>query len=94
MGSDPVSFFANIFLFLYESKWCKSVQNTNCSITRKFSNIFRFIDDLIAKHDGNEFENHYNNIYSPEQNLKKEKKDFTHRDYTSRPYLFINEGQN
>ena len=27
--------------------------------------FFRFIDDLIAINDGNELENHYNEIYHP-----------------------------
>ena len=35
-------------------------------------NIFRFIDDLIAKNDGNKFENHYNVIDPSELIWKKE----------------------
>ena len=34
--------------------------------------FFRFFDDLIARNDGNEFENHYNQIYPSEIILKKE----------------------
>ena len=72
MRSDPALFFANMFLFFYESKWLKCIKNTNDGIARKFGNIFRFIDYLMAIIDGNEFENHCNEIYPPELNLKKE----------------------
>ena len=72
MGSDPAPFFDNLFLFFYESRWLKSIKNTNYGVPRKFGNIFRFIDDLIAINDGNEFENHYNEIYPSELILKKE----------------------
>ena len=34
-------------------------------LQNKIGNIFRFMDDLI-KINGNEFENHYNQIYPPE----------------------------
>ena len=72
MGSDPAPFFANLFVFICESKWLKSIQNTNYGVTTKFSYIFRFIDDLITVNDGNEFENHYNEIYPLELILTKE----------------------
>ena len=73
MGSDPASFFANLFLYFYESGWLKSIKDTNYGFTRKFGNIFRFTDDLIAMNDGNEFENHYNEIYPSKLILKKER---------------------
>ena len=60
MGSDPAPFFANLFLFFYESRWLKSIKNNNYGVAKKFGNIFRFIDDLIAINNGNEFENHCN----------------------------------
>ena len=72
MGSDPASFFTNLFLFFYESEWLKSIKNSNYNVARKFGNIFRFINDLIAINDRNKFENHYNEIYSSELILKKE----------------------
>ena len=49
--SDPAPFFANLFLFFYESRWLKSIKNTNYWVARKFGNIFRFIDDLITVYD-------------------------------------------
>ena len=36
MVSDPAPFFANLFLFLYESRWLKLIKNTNYGIERKF----------------------------------------------------------
>ena len=75
MGLDHVSFFANLFLllFFYESRWLKSTKNTNFGVGRKYINIFRFTDDLIAINDANKFENHYNEIYPAELILKKKK---------------------
>ena len=92
MGSDPTLFFANLFLFFYESRWLKSIKNTNYGVARKFGNIFRIIDDLIAINNGNEFENHYNEIYPPELILKKENISHTKTTFLDL-HLCINEGQ-
>ena len=92
MGSDPEPFFTNLFLFFYESRWLKSIKNTNYRVERKFGNIFRFIDDLIAINDGNESENHYNEIYPPELILRKENTSHTETTFL-KLHLFINEGQ-
>ena len=92
MGSDPAPFFANLFLFFYETRWLKSIKNTNYEVARKFGNVFRLIDDLIAINDGNKFENHYNEIYPSELILKKEIT--SHRETTFLDlHLCINEGQ-
>ena len=40
MGSDLAPFLANLFLSFYESRWLKSVKNTNYGVARKFGNIF------------------------------------------------------
>ena len=71
MGSDSAPFFANLFLLFYETRWLKSIENTNYGVARKCGNTFRFTDDLTAINEGNEFENHYNEIYPPELILKK-----------------------
>ena len=92
MGSDPAPFFANLFLFFYESRWLKSIKNTNYGVARKFGNIFRFIDDLIAINDGNEFENHYNEVDPSELILKKENTSHTETTFLDL-HLCINEGQ-
>ena len=92
MGSDSASFFANLFLFFYESRWLKSIKNTNYGVARKFGNIFRFIDDLIAINDGNEFENHYNEIDPSELILKKENTSHTETTFLDL-HLCINKSQ-
>ena len=70
MGSNPAPCFANFLLFFYKFRWLKSSKNTNYGVAIKFGNIFRFIDNLIAINYGNEFENHYSEIYPLELILK------------------------
>ena len=72
MDSDPAPFMANLFLYHYESKWLKELKKTNLVKARKFSNTFRFIDDLNAMNDGGLFEQNFKDIYPPELELKKE----------------------
>ena len=79
-------------MFFYESRWLKSIKNSNYRVVRKFGNIFSFIDDLIAINDGNQFENHYNEIYSSELILKKENTSHTETTFLDL-HLCINEGQ-
>ena len=57
--------------FFYESTWLKSIKNSNYVVARKFGNIFRFTDDLIAINDGNKFGNDYSEICPSEIILKK-----------------------
>ena len=52
MGSDPAPFFANLFLYTYESKWMAELKKSDIRRARKFVNVFRFIGDLIALNDG------------------------------------------
>ena len=46
MGSNPAPFFANLFLYFYESKRINELKKNGLNKARKFLNIFRFIDDL------------------------------------------------
>ena len=72
MGSDPAPFMAYLFLYHYESTWLLELKKKDLITARKFSNTFRFIDDLNAMNDGGEFERHFKEIYPPELELKKE----------------------
>ena len=72
MGSDPAPFFANLFLYQYESRWLNRMKKENNILARKFGRTFRFIDDLLAINDGDEFERYHSQIYPPELELKKE----------------------
>ena len=74
MGSDPAPFFANLFLFYYESKWIKTHSRTEFLRTHHV-NIFRYIDDLLALNDGNEFLCTFNEIFPFELVLNKENPD-------------------
>ena len=65
MGSDPAPFFANLFLFHYECKWIDNLKKQDYHRARKFHNVFRFIDDLLAINDGGEFGKSFLDIYPP-----------------------------
>ena len=75
MGSDPAPAFANLFLFFYESSWLKTIKKTNFILARKFGQVFRYIDDLLALNDGHNFEACYEDIYPEELQLNKENAD-------------------
>ena len=90
--SDPPPCFANPFLCFFESRWLKSIKNTNYGVGKIFGNIFRFIGDLIVINDGNEFENHYNDTYPSELILKKENTSHTETAFLDFN-VCINEGQ-
>ena len=92
MGSDPAPFFANLFLFHYEAEWIKSMKNTNYGKAKKFSYVFRFIDDLLAINDGEEFLNNFLDIYPPELELKKENKNNNEATFLDL-HLSINDSQ-
>ena len=77
MGSDPAPFFANLFLYFYENRWIRQLKKQDIQKARRFSNIFRFIDDLVAINDNNEFENCFKEIYPSELELKKENIGYT-----------------
>ena len=72
MGSDPAPYFANLFLYRYESRWLNQMKKQNTVLSRKFGRVFRYVDDLLAVNDGDEFEKHYLEIYPNELELKKE----------------------
>ena len=72
LESDPTPFFANLFLYFYESKWMKEFKKNDLIKARNICNIFRFIDDLNSINDGGEFESNYSNIYPEELQLDKE----------------------
>ena len=72
MGSDPAPFLANLFLHYYENKWIRTNKKCDINKVRRFTNVFRFIDDLVAINDNGEFERCYSEIYPPELELKKE----------------------
>jgi hypothetical protein len=85
MGSDPAPAFANLFLFHYESKWLNSIKKTDNILARKFGQVYRYIDDLLALNDGKSFEKYFKTIYPEELQLNKE-----NEGYTSSTFLDLN----
>ena len=51
MGIDPAPFWANLFLYAYESSYMSSLVQTDRAKARLFFLIKRFIDDLCAIND-------------------------------------------
>ena len=74
-GLIQLLFFANLFLYFYESKWMNELKKNDLIKARKLCNIFRFIDDLNSINYGGEFESNYSNIYPAELQLGKENTD-------------------
>ena len=55
MGSDPAPFIANLFLYIYEHRFMTNLKKTDQSRAKNLRHVFRFIDDLIALNDNDEF---------------------------------------
>ena len=72
MGIDPAPFWANLFLYTYEESFISSLISSDRVRARHFHAIKRFIDDLIAINDGNEFGKTFKDIYPEELELKVE----------------------
>ena len=72
MGSDPTPFLANRFLFYYKIQCIKKLKRNDIRQARRFADMFRFIDILIAAGDGGEFEQNFKEIFPPEFASKKE----------------------
>ena len=72
MGSDPAPFIANLFLYLYENRFMNKLKKEDLRRARKLRHVFRFIDDLIALNDDDEFLRSYAEIYPKEMELKPE----------------------
>ena len=70
MESDPVPFFANLFLAYKEAEWVKAQCKLGTINVRKINNSFWFVDDLLSLNDDSIFEKHYKDIYPTESELK------------------------
>ena len=49
MGSDPVPFFANLFLSHKEADWVNTQRKFETINVRKINHSFRFMDDLLSQ---------------------------------------------
>ena len=72
MGIDPAPFWANLYLYYYENEFIDLLIHTDKCKASKFHGVFRFIDDLCALNDSEEFSNCHQEIYPPVLELKKE----------------------
>ena len=72
MGIDPAPFWANLFLYHFESKFVKSLVSSSSPSAYNFHSIGRFIDDLCALNDRGEFNSCFKDIYPRELELKVE----------------------
>ena len=80
METDSDSFFPNLFLYLYESKWINAWINQSIKARKlikasKLSTILNFNDDLNARNDGGWFESNYCIIYPGKSELRQENTD-------------------
>ena len=72
MGIDPAPFWANLFLYTYEKEYMEKLIASDKVKARHFHSTKRFIDDLCAINDGDEFGRSYKDIYPEELELKVE----------------------
>ena len=70
MGIDPAPFWANLFLYTFEKEYMTNLIEKVKA--RHFHGTKRFIDDLCALNDGDEFGKSYREIYPEELELKVE----------------------
>ena len=63
MGSDPAPFIANLFLYFYENNFMEKLKKSDLPRARNLRHVFRFIDDLIALNDKDEFLKLHKEIY-------------------------------
>ena len=74
MGIDPAPFWANLYLYHYESEFITRLSKSERYRGFKFKNCFRFIDDACCINDSDEFEKSHVEIYPNELQLKCEHK--------------------
>ena len=72
MGIDPAPFWANLYLYYYESKFITTLMSEDKIRARKFVNANRFIDDECNLNDSGEFSKSFSDIYPEELQLKCE----------------------
>ena len=93
MGIDPAPFWANLFLYAYESRFMSDLMTTDKVKARHFHSTKRFIDDLCALNDGGEFGRVYRDIYPNELDLKVEHSgvhaSFLNLDITIKDGIFV-----
>ena len=70
MGTDCAPLLANLFLFHYEYKFMLNNLKQDRQLAKRFSNTFRYIDDLLTLNNPT-FEEAIGDIYPPQLELKR-----------------------
>jgi hypothetical protein len=78
MGTDCAPFLANLYLYALEYNFLDDLTKKNIHLARKFSNSYRYIDDLITFNNDSLIDKYKNIIYPEELILNKENKYDTH----------------
>ena len=71
MGTDCAPFIANLYLYACEYAYLDKLTKTDIKTARKFSNSFRYIDDLLTIDNNNLFLEHVHEIYPTNLILKR-----------------------
>jgi hypothetical protein len=74
MGTDCAPFLANLYLYALEFDFLDRMTKTNIYIARKFSDSFRYIDDLLMLNNDELMDKYMSEIYPKELVLNKENK--------------------
>ena len=72
MGIDPAPFWANLFLYTYESDFINKLIKRDQSKALHYHGSFRFIDDKCCINGSGEFGRSFHDIYPPSLELKIE----------------------
>lgn len=72
MGTDCAPFLANLYLYALEYDYLEKLTKQDIYLARKFSNSYRYIDDLISFNNNNIINHLKNKIYPSELVLNKE----------------------
>ena len=63
IGTDPVPFWANLFLYFFESEHVQNLISKNSTRAYKWHTPSQFIDDVCAMNDNDEFSKSFKCIY-------------------------------
>ena len=69
---NPATFWANMFLYYFLVRACSKSYSEKATRVYKYITSSRFIDDICARNNNNEFPKSFKFIYSGELELKLE----------------------
>ena len=90
MGTDCAPFLANLYLYALEFKFLDTLSKKNIRLARRFSNSFRYIDDLLMFNNDGIMDEYKYEIYPKELILNKENKNDKHCNFLDISMNIIN----